>query len=114
MTKAVSNDDFIIPSSTKNSVIPAPMPPTSHQNKPPSRPQVRPLESDAALVSVKRRSVFMLVGGWRFGGLVEGKPRQKCPPPTALCGPGPKFLKKAKAPAGRAAIIAPPRMDILP
>jgi len=41
-----------------------PTPPTSHQNKLPSRPQVRPLESDAALVSVKRSSVFMLLGGW--------------------------------------------------
>src|SRR5438067_13835617 len=48
----------------KNSVMPAPTPPTSHQNRPPSRPHVRPFESDAALVSVKRRSVFM-----RFAGL---------------------------------------------
>src|SRR5579863_2053896 len=70
--KDVSNDDFKITRNTKNTVIPTPMPPTSHQNKPPSRPQVRPLESDAALVSVKRRSVFMLVGGWRFGGMVGG------------------------------------------
>src|SRR5208282_1612202 len=41
-----------------------PTPPTSHQNKPPSRPQVRPLQSVAALVSVNRSSDFMLVGGW--------------------------------------------------
>src|SRR5438046_823232 len=35
--------------------------PTSHQKRLPSRPQVRPVESDAALVSVRRRSVFMAV-----------------------------------------------------
>src|SRR5438094_4451176 len=43
----------------KKTVMAAPMPPTSHQKRLPSRPQVRPLESDAALVSVRRRSVFM-------------------------------------------------------
>src|SRR5208283_2854206 len=61
--KAVNKDVFIITSRTKNTVMATPTPPTSHQNKPPSRPQVRPLESDAALVSVNRSSVFMLVGG---------------------------------------------------
>src|SRR5437667_12043550 len=45
----------------------APMPPRSHQKRPPSRPQVRPLESDAALVSVRRRSVFMAVQGGNGG-----------------------------------------------
>src|ERR1043166_2672973 len=65
-TKEVRNDAFIGTSSTKNSMMPAPTPPTSHQNKPPSNPHVRPFESDAALVSVRRRSVFILArGGWR-------------------------------------------------
>src|SRR6266511_5722421 len=50
----------------------APIPPTSHQKRLPSRPQVRPLESDAALVSVKRRSVFMAVQG-DSGGLRESE-----------------------------------------
>src|SRR5438552_8993584 len=45
----------------------APMPPTSHQKRLPSRPHVRPLESDAALVSVRRRSVFMAVQGGNGG-----------------------------------------------
>src|SRR5437899_3650396 len=45
----------------------APMPPTSHQKRLPSRPQVRPVESDAALVSVRRRSVFMAVQGGNGG-----------------------------------------------
>src|SRR5438876_158963 len=65
-TKEVSNDAFNGTSNTKNSVMPAPTPPTSHQKRPPSNPHVRPLESDAALVSVRRRSVFMAArGGWR-------------------------------------------------
>src|SRR5439155_20919789 len=41
--------------------MPVPTPPTSHQKSPPSRPQVRPFESDAAFVSLKRSSVFMAV-----------------------------------------------------
>src|SRR5580658_2943504 len=40
-----------------------PMPPMSHQKRPPSKPHVRPLESDAALVSVKRSSFLALMGG---------------------------------------------------
>jgi hypothetical protein len=47
--------------------MPAPMPATNHQNKLPSNPQVRPLESDAALVSVNRSSFFALMfsfAGW--------------------------------------------------
>src|SRR4030095_7978286 len=65
-TKEVRNEAFIGTSSTKNNMMPAPTPATSHQNKPPSNPHVLPLESDAALASVKRRSVFILArGGWR-------------------------------------------------
>src|SRR6185295_7592029 len=65
-TKEVRNDAFIGTSRTKNNVMLAPTPPTSHQNKPPSNPHVLPFESDAALVSVRRRSVFILArGGWR-------------------------------------------------
>src|SRR5437867_12833291 len=51
----------------------APMPPTSHQKRLPSRPQVRPLESDAALVSVRRRSVFMAVQGGSGGSRRESE-----------------------------------------
>ncbi len=39
--------------------MPAPMPPMSHQKSPPSKPQVRPCESDAAFVSVRRSSHFV-------------------------------------------------------
>src|SRR5438034_540290 len=54
---------------TKNTVMPTPTPPTSHQKRPPSKPHVRPLESEAALVSVRRSSVFMAArGGGRRGG----------------------------------------------
>src|SRR5580658_3667780 len=89
--KAVSKEVLIITSRTKNTVMATPTPPTSHQNKPPSRPQVRPLESDAALVSVKRSSVFMLVGG---RGLVIGSgiTGQKVPTPTALLVLMPKMV----------------------
>src|SRR5881392_744589 len=52
---------FRTTSKRKNAVMAAPMPPTSHQKRLPSRPQVRPVESDAALVSVRRRSGFMAV-----------------------------------------------------
>lgn len=41
---------------------PAPTPPTSHQKRFPSNPQVRPEESEAALESVNRSSVFMVQG----------------------------------------------------
>ena len=57
-------------SRTKNTMMPAPMPPMSHQKRPPSKPQVRPLESDAALVSVRRSSLLVLmcaVMDHRFG-----------------------------------------------
>src|SRR6266487_1615580 len=50
---------FMITIRTKNVVMPAPKPPTRYQNRLPSSPQVRPLESEAELVSVSRRSVFI-------------------------------------------------------
>src|SRR5581483_9485926 len=46
----------------KNTVMPAPTPPTSHQKRFPSRPHVRPFESEAAFVSVNLRSLFMVAG----------------------------------------------------
>src|SRR5256885_16541723 len=58
---------FRTTSKRKNAVMAAPMPPTSHQKRLPSRPHVRPVESDAALVSVRRRSVFMAVQGGKSG-----------------------------------------------
>src|SRR5439155_3542154 len=58
---------FRTTSKRKKTVMAAPMPPTSHQKRLPSRPQVPPLESDAALVSVRRRSVFMAVQGGSGG-----------------------------------------------
>src|SRR5437870_13922429 len=54
---------FIITIRTKNVVMPAPKPPTRYQKRLPSSPQVRPWESEAALVSVSRRSVFICILG---------------------------------------------------
>src|SRR5436309_15789700 len=49
----------------KNTAIPARTPPTRYQKVFPSNPQVRPFESEAELVSVSRRSVFMVATcGW--------------------------------------------------
>ena len=57
-----------------------PTPPTSHQNRPPSKPHVRPLESEAAFVSVRRSSVFMVArGGWwrAFSAGTKNSQRQR-------------------------------------
>src|SRR5208283_876897 len=97
--KDVSKEVFIITSRTKNTVMATPTPPTSHQNKPPSRPQVRPLESEAALVSVNRSSVFMLVGG---RGLVRCKFRM-CRRRQRYWNRGRRFCRRHRLPP------APPR-----
>src|ERR1017187_7951772 len=64
-TSAATNekvsDEFMGTSKTKNTMMPAPMPPMSHQKRPPSKPHVRPLESDAALVSVNRSSLLVVL-----------------------------------------------------
>ena len=71
--KDVSNDDFRTTRNRTNNVMPAPTPPTSHQKRPPSNPQVRPLESEAALVSVRRSSVFMVARGGEWRVLARSK-----------------------------------------
>src|SRR5208282_640179 len=55
-------------SRTKNTMTPAPMPPMSHQKRLPSSPHVRPLESDAALVSVNRSSLLVFMDEYQFWG----------------------------------------------
>src|SRR2546429_7144497 len=90
---------FRTTSKRKNAVMAAPMPPRSHQKRPPSRPQVRPLESDAALVSVRRRSVFMAVRGGNGGGCGGGKKKRR-PPPRCAAGAG-DFFKDKKPPRER-------------
>jgi hypothetical protein len=55
---------------TKNTAIPMPIPPMSHQKRLPSKPQVRPLESDAALVSVNRNWFLVSMGDSRLGWAV--------------------------------------------
>src|SRR2546429_2357105 len=103
---------FRTTSKRKNAVMAAPMPPTSHQKRPPSRPQVRPLESDAALVSVSRRSVFMAVQGGNRGGFGGGEKKPR-PPPRCGCGRG-SVYKREDTPPGPPQYTPPPTADYSP
>src|ERR1039457_7056013 len=93
-TRAATNekvsDEFMGTSKTKNTMMPAPMPPMSHQKSPPSQPHARPLESDAAFGSVNRRSLLVvlmfgmvgdidvLIFGSRFGLGRSCRRRRRC------------------------------------